>query len=48
MGLYAVVGFALVMVLTVLVVFAHRPHTPELVPGKPPSPIAWLDFSQPS
>jgi hypothetical protein len=49
MGLWVIIGVAAVMVLAALVVFTHRPHTPELVPGqKEPSAIAWVDFSQPS
>jgi hypothetical protein len=49
MGLWVVIGVALVMVLAALVVLTHRPHTPELTPGeKQPSVIAWLDFRHPS
>jgi hypothetical protein len=49
MGLWVVIGVAVVMVLAAVVVFTHRSHTPELVPGqKQPSAIAWLDFRQPS
>jgi hypothetical protein len=48
MGLWAVIGAAAVMVLAALVVFTHRPHTPQLVPGQKPSVLAFLNVVQPS
>ena len=48
MGFLVVIGIAAAMVLAALVVFTHRPHTPQLTPGQKPSVIAWLDFSHPS
>jgi hypothetical protein len=43
LGLWAVIGAATVMVIAAVLVFTHRPHTPELTPGqKQPSALAFL------
>jgi hypothetical protein len=48
-GLLVVIGVAVVMMLAALLVFTHRPHTPQLTPGqKQPPAIALLGLAQPS
>ena len=43
MGLFAIIAAAVLLALAATLIFAHRPHTPQITPGqKPPLAVVSL------